>query len=108
MHIKYKLPKVLICQNNVCFKTSFVFVRNLTDKVILGTTFIFLLYPFTTTPKGITIQAFGHTVTFKFLSPPEIKELNQLKEYSISQSINRLTKQLKYLKEVNNKRIESQ
>ena len=37
MHIDYKLPKVYICQNNVCFKTSFVLVKNLTDKIILGT-----------------------------------------------------------------------
>ena len=49
MSIKYKLPKVHICQNNVSFKTSFVLVRNMTDKVILGTPFIFLLYAFTTT-----------------------------------------------------------
>ena len=109
MHIKYKFPKVHICQNNVCFKTFFVLGRNMTDKVILGTLFIFLLYPFTTTNHGITTQAFGQTVTIKFFSPPKIKELNQLKEYSISQSINRLTKQLKFLKEeVKYKRIESQ
>ena len=48
MHIKYKLPKVHISLKNVCFKTSFVLVRNMTDKVILRTPFIFLLYPFTT------------------------------------------------------------
>ena len=71
----------------------------MTDKVIIGTPFICLLYPFTTTNHGITTQAFGQTVTFKFLSSSEIKELNQLKEYSMSQSINRITKQLKSLKE---------
>ena len=36
-------------------------------------------------------------------------ELNQLKDYSISQSINRLTRQLRFLKEeVHYKRIEQQ
>ena len=81
----------------------------MTDKVILGTPFIFLLYPFTTSNEGITTQTFGQTVTFQFLSPPKILELNQLKDYSISQTINRLMRQLRFLKEeVNYKRIEQQ
>lgn len=109
MHIKYKMPKVHICQNNVCFKTSFILVKNMTDKVILGTPFIFLLYPFTTSSEGITTHVLGQPVTFKFLSPPEILELKQLKDCSISQTINRLTRHLRYLKEeINYKRIDQQ
>ena len=112
MHINYKLPKVHICHDNVSFKTSFVLVKNMTDKVILGTSFIYLLYPFTTDANGVTTKPMNQTVMFKFLTPPEQKQLKQLKDYSISPSINILnqkTKQLKYLKnEIHYKRIEEQ
>jgi hypothetical protein len=83
MRIKYKLPQVEVCQDKVCFKTSFVLVQNLTDKVILGVPFICLLYPFTTNCEGITTKPFGQKVIFKFLTKPEQKELRQLKNYSI-------------------------
>ena len=71
----------------------------MTDKIILGTPFIYLLYPFTTSSEGITTHVLGQHVTFKFLSPPEMLELNQLKDCSISHTINRLTRHLNFLKE---------
>ncbi|KAI8572074.1 hypothetical protein RHMOL_Rhmol01G0170500 [Rhododendron molle] len=40
MVIEYKLPKVHICQDNVCFKTTIVLAPDLTDRLILGTPFI--------------------------------------------------------------------
>ena len=36
MQIEFKLPKAHVCQDNMCFKTTFVLVKNLTDKVILA------------------------------------------------------------------------
>jgi hypothetical protein len=54
-------------QNTVCFKTSFVLVKNISDKVILGLPFIHLLLPFTTDVDGITIASFGQPVKFEFL-----------------------------------------
>ena len=63
MRIKYKLSKVYICQNNICFKASFVLVRNMIDKVILRTPFIFLLYAFTTNNHGITTQAIWYLLS---------------------------------------------
>ena len=110
MQIKYKLPKAHICQNNVCYKTPFVLVKNMTDKVILGIPFLCLLYPFTTSDTGITSIAFGQQVKFEFLSKPEIRDLKTLKEFSIS--IKRLQykrKQLNFLnEEIRYKRIEEQ
>ena len=77
-----------MCQDNVCFSTSFILVKNMTDKVILGIPFICLLYPFTTNTNGVTTKSFGQIVTFKFLIKPEIVELKRLKDYSVSKSIN--------------------
>jgi len=48
MQITFEISKAHVCQDNVCFKTSFVLVKNMTDKVILSLPFITLLYPFTT------------------------------------------------------------
>jgi hypothetical protein len=44
MHIKYEINNAHVCKDKVCFKTSFVLVKNLNDKVILGLPFIHLLY----------------------------------------------------------------
>ena len=48
MIIKYEINNAHACKDKVCFKTSFVLVKNLNDKVILGLPFIHLVYPFTT------------------------------------------------------------
>jgi len=71
MQIKYKIPKAHVCQDNTCFKTTFILVKNMTDRVILGNPFMCLLYSFTTDSKGITTHPFGQPVKFKFLRSPE-------------------------------------
>jgi hypothetical protein len=59
MHIKYEINNAHVCKDKVCFKTSFVLVKNLNDKVILGLPFIHLLLPFTSDVDGITTAPFG-------------------------------------------------
>ena len=101
MDIKYKLSKVHICQDNVCFKTSFVLIKNMTDKLILGLPFIYLLYPFTTTTKGLISSHLGQKVTFKFTTEPRERDLKIIQEQSISKTLNILNNKrnhLKYLK----------
>ena len=44
MQIEFKTPKVHVCQDSTCFKTTFVLVKNMTDRVILGNPFMCLLY----------------------------------------------------------------
>ena len=43
MKIKYELNNAHVCHDNVCFKISSVLVKNLTDKVILGTNLLIIL-----------------------------------------------------------------
>ena len=45
MHIKYEINNAHVFKDKVCFKTSFVLVKNMNDKVILGLPFIHLLLP---------------------------------------------------------------
>ena len=72
MKIKYELNNAHVCHGNVCFKIPFVFVKNMTDKVILGLPFINALYPFLVEHDGITTETFGQKVKFKFASKFEI------------------------------------
>jgi len=53
MQITFEINEAHVCQDNICFKTTFVLVKNMTDKVILGLPFITLLYPFTTDQEGL-------------------------------------------------------
>ena len=102
MQIKYKLLSAHVCQDNVCFKTPFVLVKNMTDKVILGIPFLCLLYPFTTDNNGLTTHTCGQKVQFKFFTKQLLRDLKQLKDQSASKNINILhckTLHLKYLQE---------
>jgi hypothetical protein len=96
----------------VCFKTSFVLVKNLNDKVILGLPFIHLLYPFTIEEDGITTTPFGQPVKFNFLNKIEQNIANLLKENLISQSIcliNNKRQHVNFLnEEIKFKRLEQQ
>ena len=84
MQIEFKIPKAHVCQDNACFKTTFVLVKNMTDRVILGNPFMCLLYPFTTDSEGITTHPFDQLVKFKFLRNPEPKEIESLQKVSVS------------------------
>ena len=102
MQIEFKIPKAHVCQDNTCFKTTFVLVKNMTDRVILGNPFMCLLYPFITDSEGITTHPFGQSVKFKFLRKPELREISALQDISISKTLNLIeakTQHLKYLKE---------
>ena len=72
MKIKYELNNAHVCHGNVCFKIPSVFVKNMTDKVILGLPFINALYHFLVEHDGITTDPFGQKVKFKFASKFEI------------------------------------
>jgi hypothetical protein len=65
MHIDFELNNAHVCQDNDCLKQSFVLVRNMSDKVILGLPFLILLYPFMTDDEGVTTKPLGEPVKFK-------------------------------------------
>ena len=88
MQIEFKIPKAHVCQDNTCFITTFVFVKNMTDMVILGNPFMCLLYPFITNSEGITTHPFGESVKFKFLKSLEPRDISSLQEVSISKTLN--------------------
>jgi hypothetical protein len=68
LQIKYELNNIHVCQDNVCFHIPSVLVKNMTDKVILGIPFIFMLYPFTAEEDGVSTIKLGVPVKFHFVS----------------------------------------
>ena len=59
MQIEFKIPNAHVCQDNTCFKTTFVLVKNMANSAILGNPFMCLLYPFVTNSEGIPTHPFG-------------------------------------------------
>ena len=92
LNINYKLSNAHICNNGLCFKTTFILVKNINTKVILGNPFLALLYPFSVTEEGISTKILGQEIQFKFIFPPVPKEINSLKKISLTREINFLTK----------------
>ena len=99
LNIKYKIPEVSINNNNKSYKTSFVLIKNLKHNVILGTLFIQLIQPFFVTNEGIEIIHSTQNVIFKFITKPQTRNLNILKENFINCLISNKTAHLNFLKE---------
>ena len=78
MQIEFKIPNAHVCEDNTCFKTTFVLVKIMTDRAILRNPFMCLLYHFTVDGEGITNQPFGQSVKFKFLRSPKPREISTL------------------------------
>ena len=72
--INYKIPNVHICNNGVYFETVFILIKNHHSKIILGTHFMALFYPFLVTDEGIKTNVTN--VPFNFILPFIPKEIN--------------------------------
>jgi hypothetical protein len=72
LQINYDLDNVHVCQNNVCFHIPLVLVKNMTDKVILGIPFIFMLYPFKAELDDVSTVKMDIPIKFHFASRFEI------------------------------------
>ena len=51
--INYKIPNVHICHDRIYLETAFVLIKDFPSKIILGTPFMTLIYPFLVTDEGI-------------------------------------------------------
>ena len=72
--INYKIPNIHICHDGIYFETVFVLIKDLPSKIILGTPFMALLYPFLVTDKGIKTNVLRKDIFFRFIVPPVLKE----------------------------------
>lgn len=74
----------------------------MTDKIILGLPFIYLLYPFTTSTKGLVTKHLGQTVTFNFILEPKEKDLRTIQEQSVTKTLTILNNKKSHLKHLKN------
>ena len=83
-----KIPNAHICHDEVYFETALVLIKDLPSKIILGTPFMALLYPFLVTDKGIKTNVTGKDIFFRFILPPVLKEKYSSKTITILKDIN--------------------
>ena len=82
--IHFKISNIHICNQNVCYKTSLLLVKDMNKKIILGTPFLTLLYPFKLDNEIIKTIYKGQNICFKFINSLKIKELNVLQDNKVN------------------------
>jgi hypothetical protein len=93
LNIEFRLPNAHVCRDGIYIQTTFVLVKNITNKVILENPFIALLYPIREiSEKGLTTEILDQEIIFPFVMPPMTREINLLKEISFSKEINLISK----------------
>jgi hypothetical protein len=104
LQINYELNNVHVCQDNVYFHIHSVLVKNMTDKVILGIPFIFIIYSFKAELNGVSTSKIGVPVKFHFASRFEIdvSQLNLNLIFAKTKHLNFLQQEVKYKRFLNN------
>ena len=74
--MSYKLSNAEICKDQICYKTSFLLIKNIQESIILLNPVLDLLYPFIVDNLVITTNALGREVNFEFLDQPKIRDIN--------------------------------
>ena len=82
--IHFKISNIHICNQNVCYKTFLLLVKDMNKKIILGTPFLTLLYPFKVDNERIKTIYKGQNICFKFINSLKIKELNILQDNEVN------------------------
>ncbi|CAL9004303.1 unnamed protein product [Prunus brigantina] len=103
LQISYEIPKAHVCQNKICFKTSFVLVKNITDEVILGLPFISMLYPFHVEFDGVVSSYLGEEIKFIFLTKPELHSLKHLHDNDFAKTITLIKDKNKFPDQITDK-----
>ena len=65
--VDFKISNVHIYNQNVCFKTSLLLVRDMNKDIILGTPFLALLYLFKIDDEGIKTIYRGQSIVSNLL-----------------------------------------
>jgi len=88
LQVKYKLSNAYICDQEYCFKNSFILVRDMSQEVILGTPFITQIYPFKVDQTGVHTEIMDTIISFKFVTSIPQNNLSLLQNASITKQIN--------------------
>ena len=73
LKVQYKIPQGHICKDDICIKTFFLLVQNISHQIVLGTPFLTQLYPFRIDSQGLQTNYKNQQVLFEFIKGVEIK-----------------------------------
>ena len=100
--VQYKIPQGHICKNDICIKTSFLLVKNISHQIVLRTHFLTQLYPFSIDNQGLKTKYNNQEILFEFIKGIEIKEINQVQDFinllQQKQHVKILRKEIQYKK----------
>ena len=77
-----------IGHDRIYFETAFVLIKDFPSKIILGTPFMALIYPFLMTDKGIKTNVLKKDILFKLILPLVLTEIHSSKKVTILIDIN--------------------
>ena len=66
LDIKYKLTDVHIRNHGICIKQTFILVKDLKEKALLGIPFLSYIYPMWVDNQGIRTKLFDKEILFEF------------------------------------------
>ncbi|RVX07456.1 hypothetical protein CK203_025224 [Vitis vinifera] len=95
--IKYKLSNAHICNQGICIKQTFILVKDLKEKALLGVPFLSSIFPMWVDDQGIRTKLLDKEILFEFANPPGERSINTIKDQVIKAKqnhINLLNKRL--------------
>ncbi|GAV67800.1 hypothetical protein CFOL_v3_11304, partial [Cephalotus follicularis] len=108
-NLRVKVTNVYICDKNICIKQSFILVKDLDIRIILGQLLLEIIKPFKVKNEEITTKLLQQKILFAFNEKHITKNINLLKTFSLFKEHSVKTKEnhLYFIKqEVSNKKLE--
>jgi hypothetical protein len=68
LNIEYKIPNAHICNDEICFKTTIILVKDITSRIILRNLFLALFDSFIKTEKRISTEIMRKKILSRFIS----------------------------------------
>ena len=78
--INYKLSNAHICNQDICIKQTFILVRDLKRKVLLGVPFLNSIYPIRVDNQGLRTTLLDKEILFEFTDPLDERNINKLRD----------------------------
>ena len=92
-----------VCNQGICIKQTFILVKDLKEKTLLGVPFLSSIYPIQVDDQSIRTTLLDKEILFEFANPPDERSINTLRDQVIQAKEN----QVNLLKqEINLVRIE--
>ena len=83
--IEYKLSNAHICNQDICIKQTFILVKDLKEKALLGVPFLSFIYHMWVDAQGIRTKLLDKEILFEFVNLPDERNINTLR-YQVIQA----------------------